>query len=439
MKRLAHYLERYLAGPALITEVPSQNLRGIVVIPCYDEPDWGTTLHSLLSAQPVPEVDHEILLVVNASQTTPQAIMEHQKVTLREAHAYASQRLDASRRIHVIPSLDLAPKHAGVGWARKIGMDEGLRRLALANALDCGYLICLDADCTVREDYFQAIHDHFQQNIKTPGCSLHFEHALADAPSQNHRLAAAAYECHLRYYVEALRFAGFPHAYHTIGSAMAVRPEAYMKQGGMNRRKAGEDFYFLNKIMLLGGFSECLSTVVYPSPRASQRVPFGTGQAVLKNMQQSQITTYAWDSFLEIKATLAYLRQQNPLNLLKARNSRHLGYSEAFQAYLDSGDQWHALGRCGKDARNASTYQKNLFAWFDGFQCMKYLHFLRDHSYPDTPLKEALASLHRAISPSTPFDTLQAELLWLQKRQQTPLAEQMPGSTQNAYSKKQLS
>ena len=243
MKRLAHYLERYLAGPALITETPSQKLRGIVVIPCYDEPDWATTLDSLLSAQPVLEVDHEILLVVNASQTSPQAVMKHQKATLREAHAYASQRLDASRRIHVIPSLDLAPKHAGVGWARKIGMDEGLRRLDLANALDCGYLICLDADCTVRADYFRAIHDHFQQDIKTPGCSLHFEHVLADAPSQKHRLAAAAYECHLRYYVEALRFAGFPHAYHTIGSAMAVRPEAYMKQGGMNRRKAGEDFY----------------------------------------------------------------------------------------------------------------------------------------------------------------------------------------------------
>ena len=125
-----------------------------------------------------------------------------------------------------------------------------------------------------------------------------------------------------------------------------------------------------------------------PLSRASQRVPFGTGQAVLKNMQQSQITTYAWNSFLEIKTTLAYLQQQNPLNLLKGRDSRHIGYSEAFQAYLDSGDQWHALGRCGKDARNVSTYHRNLFAWFDGFQCMKYLHFLRDHGYPDTPLKK---------------------------------------------------
>ena len=96
---------------------------------------------------------------------------------------------------------------------------------------------------------------------------------LADAPSQKHRLAAAAYECHLRYYVEALRFAGFPHAYHTIGSAMAVRPEAYMKQGGMNRRKAEKIFYFLNKIMLLGNFSECLSTVVYPLPGHPKECP----------------------------------------------------------------------------------------------------------------------------------------------------------------------
>ena len=51
---------------------------------------------------------------------------------------------------------------------------------------------------------------------------------------------------------------------------------------------------------------------------------------------------------------------------------------------------------------------------------MKYLHFLRDHGYPDTPLKEALVSLRKAIRPSTPFGTLQTELLWLQKRQQTP-------------------
>ena len=77
---------------------------------------------------------------------------------------------------------------------------------------------------------------------------------------------------------------------------MAVRPEAYMKQGGMNRRKAGEDFYFLNKIMSLGGFGECAETTIYPSPRTSKRVPFGTGQAVLRNVETKTYTTYGHSS-----------------------------------------------------------------------------------------------------------------------------------------------
>ena len=43
-------------------------------------------------------------------------------------------------------------------------------------------------------------------------------------------------------------FVGYPDSIYTIGSAFAVRAEAYMKQGGMNRRQAGEDFYFLYKL-----------------------------------------------------------------------------------------------------------------------------------------------------------------------------------------------
>ena len=57
------------------------------------------------------------------------------------------------------------------------------------------------------------------------------------------------YELHLRYYKQALQFTGFPYYYHTIGSAFAVNAEVYCKQGGMNRQKAGEDFYFLQKII----------------------------------------------------------------------------------------------------------------------------------------------------------------------------------------------
>ena len=92
--------------------------------------------------------------------------------------------------------------------------------------------------------------------------------------------------------MEAQCHALFPFAFHTIGSSMAVRASSYMRQGGMNKRKAGEDFYFQQKIIPLCGFTECNSTVVYPSPRPSYRVPFGTGRAMLGYLQNGEVLTW---------------------------------------------------------------------------------------------------------------------------------------------------
>ena len=98
----------------------------------------------------------------------------------------------------------------------------------------------------------------------------------------------AAYELHLRYHVRVQKWIGFPYAFQTIGSAMAVRAWAYVKQGGMNRRHAGEDFYFLQKISWLGPISELSTVTVFPSPRLSGRVPFGTGKAVGDYIESGQ-------------------------------------------------------------------------------------------------------------------------------------------------------
>jgi hypothetical protein len=46
----------------------------------------------------------------------------------------------------------------------------------------------------------------------------------------------------------------FSYAYHTVGSAMAVKAYQYVKVGGMNRRQAGEDFYFIQKLVHSGNF-----------------------------------------------------------------------------------------------------------------------------------------------------------------------------------------
>src|SRR4030095_9895180 len=122
------------------------------------------------------------------------------------------------------------------------GMDEALRRfdeVGWAEGIIAGY----DADCRCETNYLTALERHFQKNSQSPGCSIYFEHPLSGPLSPAVYEGAAAYELHLRYFVQALRYAGFPHAHHTLGSCMAVRACTYCKQGGMNKRKAGEDFY----------------------------------------------------------------------------------------------------------------------------------------------------------------------------------------------------
>ena len=60
--------------------------------------------------------------------------------------------------------------------------------------------------------------------------------------------AIICYEIFLRYYVLGLKFAKSDYAFHTIGSTMLCTPDAYVKVEGMNKRKAAEDFYFLEKL-----------------------------------------------------------------------------------------------------------------------------------------------------------------------------------------------
>ena len=94
--------------------------------------------------------------------------------------------------------------------------------------------------------------------------------------------AIEPYELFLRSYTYGLRLARSPYAFNTVGSAMACRALAYVRCGGMNCRKAGEDFYFLQKLAKVDGVDQLSGTTVFPEPRASARVPFGTGRSMAR-------------------------------------------------------------------------------------------------------------------------------------------------------------
>jgi glycosyltransferase involved in cell wall biosynthesis len=273
---------------------------------------------------------------------------------------------------------ELPEKDGGVGLARKTGMDLAL------NILDYDsprkkILVCLDADCTVSPNYITEVIENFNsRNISAAG--IYFEHPLATAP---HAEAIICYEIFLRYYVLGLRYAESPYSFHTIGSSMACDYESYIKIGGMNKRKAAEDFYFLEKLSKSVKVESVTSAIVYPSGRPSWRVPFGTGRSVTRYLsnEKNEYLLYSPASFDILKEWLCAFHNQNIYDA-----HRYLEVAKEISPELDKFlieqnfvNEWSNIL---KNSKNAAQINKQKSLWFDGFRTLKFIHHLRDSSRP---------------------------------------------------------
>jgi hypothetical protein len=301
MSLASAYIEKNTLFPQFIDEEPDSNTGIIVVIPSYDEPDINKVIDSLAEADE-PECKVEVIVVVNAPQGASLCRLENNRNTLNDIES--RKRNDKNIWFRLF-SLDIKPEVIqgwGVGLARKTGMDEALRRFCtIGNQF--GIIVNLDADCRVEKNYFRAICEQFYKRTNLNACSVYFEHDVAGNEfSKSEYKNILQYELHLRYFLQGLKYAGCPWAFHTVGSAMAVRAKQYALQGGMNRRQAGEDFYFIQKMISAGGYFSLNTTAVYPSSRTSFRVPFGTGTVMAKLCQEidAQFMTYNPAAFSDL-------------------------------------------------------------------------------------------------------------------------------------------
>lgn len=273
-KITAFYNERFgVMSQFFREEKIEESLRMSIVIPAYKE-ELQSVLESLGKNQLSNPSEVELILVLNHSEKAEQNVKDFHG----EQHAlYHNTLLANGVRVLCIKAFDLPHKKAGVGLARKIGMDAALNRFSSID--HDGLIVCLDGDCAVSTNYLTELLRC--EKAKINGLSIAFEHDVNSIDNQRNK-QIVDYEIFLRYYVHALRSAGYPHAFHTVGSSMACRASAYAKIGGMNTRKAGEDFYFLHKLIPQGGFYDLTTATVFPSSRVSERVPFGTGRAMLE-------------------------------------------------------------------------------------------------------------------------------------------------------------
>jgi glycosyltransferase involved in cell wall biosynthesis len=371
------YLRRYANPEALFLEPPDKDLALSVVIPCFNEPNIIPALESLRLCE--ASFNTEVIIIINESENATSTIKETNLATIEQIKKW--QGKNALSFTLLFYHLIAPKKHAGVGLARKVGMDEAIRRFEAVHNKE-GIICCFDADSVCEPNYLTNIYRHFKEDNELVGASIYYEHLL---PSEEHlKEGIIQYELHLRYYAHALQHIGYPYAHQTVGSSMVVRSDAYQRIGGMNKRKAGEDFYFLHRLMPAGKYIDIKNTTVYPSARESDRVPFGTGKAMSKwqESQQSEYLTYNLSSFLDLgklfKATEGFYGLSD-----ESLPTRLKMLPESIQNFLERENFALEIQRVNQQSTNQKTFYKNWYAFFDGFKVLKFIHYARDHYYPN--------------------------------------------------------
>ena len=341
-------------------------------------------MDSLLACE-LPDCRIEVIVVVNEAERPKSKINTQNQQTIEEFHTWKKLNSFKVIEFHLIEALSLPKKHAGVGSARKIGMDEALRRLVSID--QTGSIICLDADCRVSSTYLKAIYEDFHLTNCGIG-EIHYEHRFELEEEQMLREGIINYELHLRYYVDGLKKAGFPNSIQTVGSCILVKSDTYAKHGGMNKRKAGEDFYFLHKIIPHEFFASVRGGTVYPSCRISNRVPFGTGKAQKDWVEQNEhkYLTYDPQIFKELGSLF------NSID--KLYDDDHSGLSQIVLDFFEIQDYWPKVDLIRKNSKTIDQFKKQFYIWFDGFLCMKFTHYCRDHHYPNIPILTACESVY---------------------------------------------
>lgn len=398
------YLSKHLIKNYEIEWQRKNGINNVIVIPAIAEYDTiKVLLKSLSKNEPAFFPLSLILFVINNSPVSSKEIKEDNLISINLLRSiigadnnsdFSREIINSGLQIGLIDASsegkELNTKQAGVGLARKIGMDLSLTIFDYSKGTK-KMIICLDADCTISQTYLTNIINDFNKNNYSVAV-VNFEHPVDGTDEYN--AAIICYEIFLRYYVTGLIFAGSDYAFHTIGSTMMCYHNAYMKIGGMNKRKAAEDFYFLEKLAKNYPINKIDCAIVYPSKRSSWRVPFGTGQRVTRFLSKIRDEYLLFDpdvfgilkEWLEIYNSDAISDPQDVLNQAKEI------HTELYNFLLQNNylKQWEKILSNTKSGKQLSHQRK---IWFDGFKTLKLIHHLRDTAFPEINMFDALNML----------------------------------------------
>jgi len=362
----------------------------IVVIPCYKEPEIIRTIQSLFNCER-GDFPVEIIVLINSYRIDRDAVLAINRDTYRQMKDFASTNNSSTFFLTPVFIENLPGHQTGAGLPRKLGMEEAIRHF---HGDKTGIIVSLDADCLVAPNYLTEIYRNFKER-RLHSATIEFHHPVEQLDIADPlRIAAENYEAYLRYYRQALEYCGYPYPYFTIGSAFAVTAETYLKAGGMGKQQSGEDFYFLQKAFPLGRTHFIDTTCVYPAARTSDRVPFGTGPALQKMLDENQLSkfTYQVEAFRTLKVffdkiDLFFKKPQEEVE------SRIRDLPEYLLLFLKNDDFLSSIDEISRHTASLFNFRKRFFSYFNAFKILKYLNFVHPAYFDWADVREQYALL----------------------------------------------
>ena len=393
-RQLEQYLGRYAEREAGIAQLLGEHYRRVLVVPVHRED--ASLLDGYRRAALLAPGRTLCVVVVNDTEVSAESAL-----SLRDLSA----RLEAPRVIADdppvllgrLPELDVLvidrassgftlPAAQGVGLARKIGADLALA-MWRGQLIETPLLYSSDADVVLPDDYFESA---LEPPEATARLYRFWHEPGGDAVIDR---ATALYEISLRYYVLGLRAAGSPYAMHTIGSTICIDAWAYAAVRGFPRRKAGEDFYMLDKLAKLGQVADVPGSPIAIRSRRSERVPFGTGRGVSRLLETGTLSLYEPEVFVmlgEFLTSLDDFAVHGDAERFVTGLGRAGGRGAALLSDLARAWQLPAvLAGARSQSTDVAQLRRRLHTWFDAFRTLKLVHALRDGGLPSLPWRSA--------------------------------------------------
>jgi len=404
------YLDKYGCERWELEIEPEKQFDCVIVVPAIAEYDnLITLLYSLAENEFNKDYRVAVIFVINSIETSSHEVKTENQKTLELYREISNKNSLYHPVIEKINSSNLTigfidvssvgkempEKTGGVGLARKIGMDFALTIFDYTS-FGKKIMVCLDADCTIEKNYIEDIINSFNaKNINV--ATINYEHPL---PEDEEKLKAIiCYEIILRYYELGLKYANSKYAVQSIASTLCCDYKSYIKAEGMNKKKAAEDFYFLEKLIKNYEIERITTTKVFPTGRPSWRVPFGTGQRINRFLSKSQneYLLYSPESFVILKKWLEVFNGKNNFateDYLKKAKGIH---PELFNFLMQQNfeNDWERISANSKSEKQLISQK---IKWFDGFKTLKLIHHLRDTSFHQINMFDALDILFKQLN-----------------------------------------